>query len=51
MPVEYRFTGVSRNSERPENSTIRSNFFATSLLDKPRIAPFRYMFSRPVRSG
>ena len=35
----------------PENSTISSNLWAISLLVIPRIAPFRYIFSRPVSSG
>ena len=51
MPLEYRFTGVSRNCSTPENSTISSNLRTISLRRMPRIAPFRKMFSRPVSSG
>ena len=35
----------------PLNSTISSNFARISRRFMPRIAPFRYVFSRPVSSG
>ena len=50
MPLEYRFTGVSRNASTSENATISSNFFLISSRLIPRIAPFKKMFSRPVNS-
>ena len=51
IPLEYRFTGVSRNVSTPEKSTISSNFASISPRFIPRIAPFMKMFSRPVSSG
>jgi hypothetical protein len=38
------------NSASPENSTIASKRWRISSRLMPRIAPFRKMFSRPVRS-
>ena len=51
IPLEYRLTGVSMNFPIPLNSTISSNFALISRRFMPRIAPFRYVFSRPVSSG
>jgi hypothetical protein len=51
MPDEYRFTGVPMNSLTPANSTIASNLRAISARVIPMMAPCRYTFSRPVRSG
>ena len=51
IPLEYRLTGVSRNSPISANSTIWSNFRCTSRWDMPRMEPLRKMFSRPVSSG
>src|SRR5207244_1100449 len=39
------------NSSTPENATIASNVEAISARVIPMIAPCRYTFSRPVRSG
>ena len=50
MPLEYRFTGVSMNFSTPEKSTISSKRCSISPRFIPRIAPFRYTFSRPVSS-
>ena len=51
IPLEYRLTGVSMNFPIPLNSTMSSNFALISRRFMPRIAPFRYVFSRPVSSG
>src|SRR2546421_64289 len=50
MPLEYRFTGVSMNFSTPAQSTIWSNLAEISDPRMPRMAPFRYTLSRPVRS-
>ena len=39
------------NSAIPENATISSNFRSISARRMPMMAPCRYTFSRPVRSG
>ena len=41
MPLEYRFTGVSRNCSTPANATISSNLWSISRRFMPRIAPFK----------
>ncbi len=51
LPDEYRFTGVSMNRLSSENSTISSKRFSISDHWKPRMVPFRKIFSRPVNSG
>ena len=44
-------TSVSMNCSISLNATMSSYFSSTSSLDIPRIAAFRYTFSRPLRSG
>ena len=41
IPLEYRFTGVSRNCSTSANATISSNFAPISVRRMPRIAPLR----------